>query len=350
MTRKHHSIEIGQPVKLRLSDRYYQFNRQYAVRDVFDALVELVTNSDDSYHRLFVSGSSDKDGGQILLEYMEQRKDAPSLLSIRDRAEGMTLQDMLSKFGEVGTRTSTEGDRGFMARGARDCTELGELLVESIRDDRYYACKITPTLEIIPLSDGTSPFNTLAKRQQLGIARGDGTSVTLSVASHHKMPRVARIVTELPWHFAIRDMLSQRSSTRLQVVNLNTPSDPPQRCVFRSPDAEIIEDHLEYRIPQYPEAVAHLTILRAPEPFETTTDRRFRRSGFLVKSERAIHDCTLFLPEFENSPHAARYFGRIDCPYIDRLLSEYDDYRLRGTPFPKSNPILLIDPTVGLAS
>lgn len=344
MTGRTDMIEIGKSIKLKLSERYYHFNRQFAVRDVFDAIVELVTNADDSYHRLFKKGEIEKDGGPILLECMEHRRGASSWIRIRDRAEGMTLPEMMTKFGEVGNRTSTEGDRGFMARGARDCTQLGGLLVESIKDDKYFACKITPALELIPLSDGKSAFNTFGKRKELGITRGNGTSVTLEILSQYKMPRLNRIITELPWHYALRDMLSEKSPTRLQVSNANNPSDPLQRCVFHAPNADTIIDHFEYSISQYPDAKAYLTIMKATEPFETNVDRRFRRSGFIVKGDRAIHDCTFLLPEFENNPYAARYFGRIDCPYIDKLLEEYDEYLKQGVSFPKSNPILLIDP------
>ncbi|MCK4827537.1 hypothetical protein KA005_68040, partial [bacterium] len=115
-------IKSGQPIKIELSTRYYQFNRQYAVRDVFDALVELITNSDDSYHRMFIRGKICNDGGQVLVEYREQRGGEPSLIGVRDRAEGMNIVEMIDKFGNVGTKTSNLGDRGFMARGAKDCT------------------------------------------------------------------------------------------------------------------------------------------------------------------------------------------------------------------------------------
>lgn len=88
MTKKHRRVRLGKPIRLDMTERYFQFNRQYAVRDVFDALVELITNSDDSYHRLFKRGMRSQDGGPILIECLEQRKGRPSLIRIRDRAEG----------------------------------------------------------------------------------------------------------------------------------------------------------------------------------------------------------------------------------------------------------------------
>jgi hypothetical protein len=346
MAKTGHSPRLGKPVKLEFTDRYYQFNRQYAVRDVFDALVELVTNCDDSYHRLYESRQIDKDGGPILIESMEQRKGTASLLRVRDRAEGMTLDEMMSNLRKVGSRTSGKGDRGFMARGARDCTELGDMLFESIKDDRYYACRLNPKPELIPLSNGDRLSSSL--RERLGIKRGNGTAVTLFLDPRHKMPRFATLVRDLPQQFALRDILSENSPSRVQLVNLKTSSS--HHIVFQQPVGEVLIDDLEYLILGYPHAIARLTIVKAPEPFETTVDRRFRNSGFIIKGKRAIHECGLLSPEFDNNPYAARCFGRIQCNYIDELLDEYDEYRQKGKPFPDHNPRLLIDPNrqVGL--
>jgi len=340
MTKKSR-VKLGEPIPLDMSQRYYQFNRQYAVRDVFDALVELVTNSDDSYHRLTKHDPNGHDGGQILIEYQEQRKGQPSHLTVRDRAEGMTLKEMMAKLGNVGVRRSEEGDRGFMARGAKDCTELGPMMVESIKNGRYYACSLTPDANITPLSDGGKVDRHL--RDRLGITRGNGTQVTLTIDARHKMPRMGTLLRDLPWHFALRDIMSEESTTRVRIRNLNDPDAGLADAVYRRPDGELVIDE-EFEVPGYPEARAWLTIWRAPEPFEESGDRRFRQFGLLIKGERAIHECSLMMPEFERDPYAARYFGRIDCPYIDALLNEYDDYREQGLQYPDYNPLLLIDP------
>lgn len=87
-------MKIGIPIDLHYSDRYYHFQRQHAIRDVFDALVELITNPDDSYGRLYKKQLRRENGGPILIDILEQRKGATSVVIVRDRAEGMTLQEM----------------------------------------------------------------------------------------------------------------------------------------------------------------------------------------------------------------------------------------------------------------
>src|SRR5262249_4580302 len=162
-------IKLGEARDLRLSSRYYQFNRSHAIHDLFDALVELITNPDDSYHRLFMSRLLQQDGGAITITY-SAAKDAP-YIAIRDHAEGLSLKGMVEKLGDVGTRHSQQGDRGFMARGAKDCSELGHLIFESIKDDWYSLCEITPQAKFIPHEESKAKKQI---RERLGIHEGNG--------------------------------------------------------------------------------------------------------------------------------------------------------------------------------
>ena len=225
-------MKLGQPIDIHLSPRYYQFNRGFAIRDVFDALVELITNCDDSYHRLFKNKVRSEDGGPILIEYLSQRGAHPSFIIVHDRAEGMTLDEMKNKLGDVGTRRSEEGDRGFMARGAKDCTELGPMTVESIKDERFYKSQLTAKPQFIPLENAKVTKET---RDRLHIPRGNGTVVTLQVETQTRMPRFENIIRDLPRHFALRDILSEQSKTKVLAKNVNQPSTQAERLVYARP-------------------------------------------------------------------------------------------------------------------
>ncbi len=333
-------MKLGQPLALRLAPRYYQFNRAFAIRDVFDALVELVTNSDDSYHRLFRKGAIAEDGGPILIEYLDQRKGQSSFIIVHDRAEGMTLEEMHDKLGEVGTKQSEEGDRGFMARGAKDCTELGRMVVESIKDEAYYKSELTPDPKFVPWENRKK--TTKEVRGQLRIPRGNGTVVKLEIDARHRMPRYESLLRDLPWHFALRDILSEVSKTKVLLKNLNRPGDRTERVAYRHPEGEIVCDET-FEIQGYQGTKAHIKIWKSPVAFEETGDR-FRRSGILIKGARAVHECSLLTSEFEKDPYAKNYFGRLECDYVDQLLEEYDERREQGQPHPDTNPTLLIDP------
>ncbi|MEW6376554.1 MAG: hypothetical protein AB1502_12290 [Thermodesulfobacteriota bacterium] len=333
-------MKIGIPIDIKITLRDYDFNRQFAIRDVYDVLVELITNSDDSYHRLYKKQLRSEDGGPILIEICEQRKGAPSFIRIFDKAEGMTLQTMLEKFGNVGSRCSEEGDRGFMGRGAKDCTVLGNMTIESIKDEKYYKCELTTKPQFIPWEKGKSVTKEI--REILNIGRGDGTVIRLEIAPQYKIPHINTIIRDLPWNYALRDILSEHSSTKLLIRNLNNPKMEREKIVYRQPEGELFCEE-SFLVPGYPEAKARLIIWRASEPLEDPSDR-FRRSGLLIKGERAIHECSLLYSGLEKEPYAKKYFGRLECDFIDRLLNEYDKRRENNETHPPENPSLLIDP------
>lgn len=56
----------GMEIELPVTGRYVQHNRSQAMGDVYDALVELITNADDSYGRLYDKGKRAQDGGNIV--------------------------------------------------------------------------------------------------------------------------------------------------------------------------------------------------------------------------------------------------------------------------------------------
>jgi len=332
-------MKLGEPIKIEIDSRLYDFSKQYAVRDVYDALVELITNSDDSYHRLYKKHLRNEDGGPILVEICEQRKKNPSFIIIYDRAEGMTMENMLKKLGKVGSRHSEAGDRGFMGRGAKDCTAIGKMIVESIKDEKYYKCELIQS-NIIPLRNRDSVHEKIRKR--LKIIHGNGTVINLETS--HRIPHIESIIRELPWHYALRDILSENSPTKLLIKNLNKPKVRPEPVVYRQPEGELVCEE-NFVVPGYPDAKAKLKIWKAGEPFEDTNPNdHFRRSGLVIKGDRAIHDCNLLHPGLEKELYAKRYFGRLECDFIDRLLDEYDSRRKNNEVHQPENPSLLVDP------
>lgn len=335
-------VKLGEPIKIEITSRHYDFTRQFAVKDIFDAFVELITNSDDSYGRLYKKNKRSKDGGRILIEIDYRRGDKHSRIIVRDRAEGMTLEQMVTKLAKIGNRTSEGGDRGFMARGAKDCTSLGDLTFSSIVNDKFYKCKLlSKKLEFIPLENGSRVDERL--RKELKIDRGNGTVVILAVELQHKIPRIETIVRDLPWHYALRDILSEKSDTEVMIRKYGG-NQSPTKIVYRYPEGGVVEKE-RYQVSSGPLAEAVIEIRKATTILEDPADKqRFRKSGLIVKSKRAIHECSLLQPAFEKDGDALYFFGRIDCPFIDTLLEEYDDCRAKGQKHPINNPSLIIDP------
>jgi hypothetical protein len=332
-------IKLGQAVDIETDPRYVKHVRGYAIGDVYDALVELITNADDSYHDLYRGQKRNKDGGDMLIEHLEQRRGQPSYLVVRDKAEGMDLTEMVNKLQKLGKYSSEAGDRGYMGRGAKDCSELGNVIFESIKENRYCMCTITQNLKFIPNEDRIA---THADRGNLGTAHGNGTSVTLQLAGHVRLPHLERLASNLPWHYALRDIMAADADSSVIVRKLGDKRGEAVTLVAPRIEGELVVDE-KLEVEGYKSAEARLRIWRAPEPLEET-EARFERFGILIKGARAIHEHSLLADEFRKDPHARRYFGRLECPYIDQLLAEYDVRLKSGETQLAENPCLLVDP------
>ncbi|MBS3956446.1 MAG: hypothetical protein KGZ40_02810 [Clostridiales bacterium] len=328
----------GKAMPVELTKRHGQIVASESIRDVFDALRELVTNSDDSYHRM------GHKGGRIIVEVKRHRGSVPSVIRIRDRAQGMTLEEMKAKIRRVGDRTSSSGDRGFFARGARDCAALGDMTFESIKDGRYHKAQFTRNWDFIPWEadgrKGGSPLATKEDHDRLGI-KGHGTVVTIE--TQMRVPRFRTFEERLPLFWPLRDILDENGPSEVLIADGTQQTLAPIKVCYRMPEAELVLDE-SYAVPGYEGASAHLRIYRAPDPLVDDADR-FRRSGIIVKATRAIHECSFLLArELESEPLARRYFGRLECEFIDTICEEWDAAREAGESHTAKNPEFLVDP------
>ena len=120
--------------------RYKRQNMEKAMRGKIErGLVELITNSDDSYRAL--EEEARRTSGKIRIEIERRRKGQSSLVVVRDRAAGMSREEIYHKLGTLGERTSGfekgKARRGLHGRGARDVAAFGTVVFESIKDEKY---------------------------------------------------------------------------------------------------------------------------------------------------------------------------------------------------------------------
>jgi hypothetical protein len=339
-------MKQGTPEELEYQTRYGQMNAQHSIQDAYDLLVELITNSDDSYHDLFVDRKIPEDGGPILVEIERHWSSKSSMIAVSDRAAG--LKDMRSAIKKVGARTSKRGDRGFMGRGLKDCAALGNLTIEAICDGHFRKAEITPSFKFVPYepTSKTGARATEDDRKRLGVPRGNGTRVRADLEPRVSVPQVPNVIKELPWHYALRDITREGGPSKVLVRTLGGKGQLIQHV---APEAELVHDE-EFQVPGYPFR-ARFTLYCAKEPLEDPPDKRFRRTGILIQGRRGIHACTFLTSELERDPAAERYFGRLTCEGIDQLAEEWDDRRAWEEKHTVDNPILVLDPNrrTGLA-
>ena len=96
---------------LEVASRRVVQDAKLAIRDVYDAIVEVVTNAADRYQILQTEG-------RVEIEVGRQGRGRPSILRVRDFADGMSTDQMNRKLGRIGGWVSgMEG--GLAVRGIR---------------------------------------------------------------------------------------------------------------------------------------------------------------------------------------------------------------------------------------
>jgi hypothetical protein len=143
--------------------------------DVIRALVELITNADDSYIRLDERGAA----GTGLIEILYRKEGYVGHFAVRDHAEGMSYATVQRSFKKYGRATSglKEGVRvrGYFGQGAKDAlVAMSEGKICTFKDDQFVEAGLFIEDEKPCYAISAPTRATAALRREHGI-QGDGT-------------------------------------------------------------------------------------------------------------------------------------------------------------------------------
>lgn len=281
------------------------------------ALVELITNSDDSYRRLEKAGF--KADGRIVVELV--RKYQGSIIRVTDYAEGFDALLMDERVGGYGGDTSgfTEQDagRGYWGRGLKEAMiAMGFGSVESIRDSFFHKC----TLQNLDYKRNRSVKITKQLRTGLGV-KENGTLITIKATNTDiRIPQFETLKHSLEFYYSLRDIVSNNAREIILIEkDSHNKVKRQEKLVYIPPKGDLF-----YRgtvpIQDYKTAKIDLEIYRATEPLSGNDEEGpLRENGLLVCSKGAILDITL-TRKFEGNGYASRIFGHATSDYIDHLL------------------------------
>lgn len=312
------------PRRLAYHDRFALQQADQAIRrDAVRALVELITNANDSYHRLEDRGGHT--AGIIILEINRKRQD--SVLRVRDFAEGMTGATMNQQVGTYGAPTSgfQEGQsvRGLWGRGLKDAFYgLGQGTVTSIVDGRLYQSQLyihkgAPMYE--PAGEGR-PVE-LEDREQYQIPRGNGTVIEIIISRPEvPVPLYDTLRFKLQQHFELRNIMNNPGRRIfLRELGARDKIKREVRLSYRHPTGIRIYNEAFY-VPGTP-AMAHLEVFRSDEPLTTVSEAGdFADGGLLVVSKRVVLELTLL--KFKHNEYATRIYGTLTCDSLHDLLGK----------------------------
>ncbi|HET9139629.1 ATP-binding protein, partial [Actinophytocola sp.] len=258
------------------------------------ALVELITNCDDSYSRLEQGGA--QVSGHVKVRY--ERHLSGAVLDVTDQAEGMSFERasaVLTYGGAHSPLSRGEGDgRGYFGRGLKQAVfGLGHGWIESVKDGRL------TRIDLFRGTDGGFLFDdnggdrpaTEADHERLGIAK-NGSRVTIVVdnpnatVSHYRT--VIRAVAD---NFSLRDVLTRR---RVDLVHLQGGREIEcnEQVHFEEPAAILLigpdqEEKFTFDDQDY----AYSVTLKRSKGVELTMSGDDRTNGLVVVSGLAVLDC-----------------------------------------------------------
>lgn len=298
------------------------------VRGVMDAVVELVTNSDDSYARQEQEGINSS--GRIDIHISRGVGGHCRELKIIDEAGGMDFQSLrraIEFSGETSGFKEGKSVRGFFGRGLKESIialgigtiftlkrgVLSRALIqydEKNKQSRY---------------DLSIPIQNLSQEElaNYGFLSNSGTAVTIQVTNAKKDHILGRnhIEGHVMKHYSLREINSSPKRTvylHFSDVESKEKYKSNVPMAYKKPNGNIVFD--EDRKIQ--DSVVHFKIFESLEQLDTPKTST-GEAGLLIKTEGAVLDNQLF--GFETDPNGLYYFGEIVAPGIAQAIRSGDE-------------------------
>jgi hypothetical protein len=323
--------------ELKMDPRGFRTEFEQSIQgDIVKALVELITNSDDSYKR------ANRNGPIRVIFEGHQRGDprGTERVTVVDEAEGMNEREIGEGLGVVGASTSQfarhKSVRGLLGRGLKQAAfgigvgvDVVSVKHGVISKGRLYQHK-GGQLMVSKGSEYEKDFGgpdasphpvTEAERKCYGLD-ADGSRIGLMVSPEkwkkHRQP--VKIKEQLQRHYGLRMILAEKSTRPVHLQTKRGSEEGPLEYQYprREPKEALVDKTVG--IPGFPDAQAQITVYRAA--IELGDVGEYSERGLLVVTEGVPIHNTLF--GFERERYAKRLFGHIACDHIARILRQED--------------------------
>lgn len=299
---------------------------QAMMGDVLRGLIELLTNVDDKLDhpdRIDVTIRRALDSDQ------------PTLVTVRDRAGGMSPDEMKAKLTQLGARTSgsaTGGDsRGLFGFGAKDTAYFGKTEFESIKDGVYTNLIITRKFEW----EMDSRLATADDYLKLHLREGEsGLSATIHVSPGiAQVPEFSKLHERLSRNVQLRRINQDHKVTTSEFVDNVLSQVAPN--LWELPAHDVLDD-VEIDLPKYG-CSATLSICRLKNREEEACSS-YSAHGIEVHGKKAVYENATF---GLSQPSFGHFHAVLKCPKIDGLILEFDAAEETETILPE-NPIRMV--------
>ncbi len=287
------------------------------------ALVELITNCDDSYARL--EKTATRVSGLIRVQY--ERHQGGALLVVTDQAEGMSFKQACSILAYGGAHSPLAlgkgSGRGYFGRGLKQAIYgLGYGWIETIHDGRFSRIELFRGENGGYLYDdgsGDRPANQ-SDYNRLGIV-ACGTQVSIVIENTQvNISQFRTVVRSVSNNIYLRDMLTRRN---VELVSLQQGQEVERitRVQYEEPPHTVLlgPDEAGKFVYEKEAYTFTLTLKRALNT-ELTLRGDERTNGLLILSGTAVLDCQLFA--YENQVGTEYLFGTVHCEALIEKLGQ----------------------------
>ena len=313
---------------INISERAYKYIRQFTIKSLDDAIIELVTNSDDAYKKT-----------SPIIKYIFIDTYDGKIVHVRDYALGLLSNEMTQCFLQVGEYTADTDSRGFFSRGAKDVSAIGNLTFNGIKNGKYAQCLLnTDAYGAISILDiDVTPDI----RDTVGIPDpNNGLDVMIELLPNYQGFDYNQLYSNLSKYAVLRDILSDETNI-IMVRNYDGDNNLvfSERLRYTYPNSDIILD-LKYIVPNYPDVMARFVVKKTNQIIEQPIKESQMEFGFLIKDSTTIYEVNTIDNKYRWNPGINYIYGYLQCEGIKKYLLDYDT---NGSS--EKNPYPIIDPS-----
>lgn len=314
---------------INISERAYKYIRQFTIKSLDDALVELITNSVDAYRKTTYTEKN------IFIDIHNNGQ----IVKVCDRAIGLSSDKMKTCLLQVGNYTAENTSRGFFSRGAKDISAIGDVYFNAIKDDKYSQCVINTDAYgalLIESIDATQEI-----RDTINIpSPHNGMEVTIKLLPNFYAGNIDQLYSTLCNLAVLRDINTDNHiKLYLRVFDNNKAQMFNKQITYNYPEAMVLLD-LEYNVPNYPDVKARLVVKKASLPIHQPRKESEMEFGFIVKDDTTIYEVNTIDDKYRWNPYMNYLYGYLYCTSIKKYLTDFD---INGAT--EKNPYPIIDPS-----
>jgi len=287
------------------------------VKNLVDGIVELITNSDDSYRRLEEIG--EKVSGQIEIFVNRKKGGICEKLVVKDFAQGMSKEELekaIEFAGETSGFNLGKSVRGLFGRGLKETIiSLGEGQIKTVNNG-----KVSKTSMWVDKKSKNAKYDDELLNNILDTDEQNGTEITINITNDKiKIPEYENFKDQLTKHLALRDISNNKQRTvRLLFEDIKRKSKNESIIKFSYPSGEKIKDQ-EIRLRGFRDKIK-LRIFESSVPLDFQRNIPFGFAGILIKTNGAILDNQYNQSKFSNELSALYFFGEAICEGLAERL------------------------------